>query len=1221
MRGVVKKVGYILLLLIVHFVKAQSNLEFVENKGQWDKTISFKGDLNIGSFALKPDGGYRLLLYNQDDLAALSPHLSRFYSAKKTDSKTKKINDTANTTTLRGHVYEVKFLNANPNPQAIPDKALKTYNNYFIGNDSTKWASHCKVYQAVTYKNVYPNIDVRYYTANGSLKYDLIVNPGGNPDNIALYFDGADNLKVKSGELLIQTSVTEMKEAIPQSYILNNATRDEAECNYQVKGNIVRFKLKNQHDKNTTLVIDPQFVFCSFSGSSADNWGFTATYDNGGNFYLGGIVFGSGFPVSNGAFQTNFAGGSNTGEGKSFDIGIIKLDPGGVNRLFATYIGGSSGNEYPHSLVCDANNNLILSGRTSSSDYPGTLKGPGGGLDIILSKFSSDGSALTGSLRIGGKGDDGVNIKNKYPTNTQGFVGAVSTRRNYGDDSRSEVIVDNAGNIYLASCTQSTDFPTTANAFQTSNGGPNASGRTQDGVFIKTDPSLTNLICSTYLGGSDDDAPFVLAINPSNSNIYIAGATASSDLPGNRGGSLFQNNQGQVDGFVSIIANNTYQLLQTSYWGTLGIDIIYGIQFDKFGFPYIMGTTTGAWPVVNAVYNVAGAKQFIAKLKPDLSGWVYSTTFGTANSVVPNISPTAFLIDRCEQAYVSGWGGLADNATELGYPNAGTKGLPITPDATQSTTDGSDFYFFVLGKNASGQIYGSFFGQNGGNYPDHVDGGTSRFDKNGVIYQGVCANCGGGAVFPTGPPGVWSPTNRALPSGCNMAGIKIAFNLAGLQAELKSRIEGSTRDTSGCLPLMVAFKDSIGDGKQYIWNYGDGSKYDTTTTSSVTHIFNSVGRFKVSMIAIDSNTCNVRDTSYVTIKVGSDSVSLSLQSKKLLPCTQLNYAFTNNSFLVNSLKQFGDSSFVIDFGDKSPLKYLKKGETVFTHAFPAEGTYYVKLTLLDTNFCNFDDYVIDTLRIASNLKAAFTTPAKGCIPYTAVFNNQSNGGQQFFWDFGDGSTSTVSNPTHVYNNVGTYSVKLIAIDSGTCNIIDSAIQVITTSGKPTAAFTATPQPPVANTAINFINNSTGGTLFKFFFGDLDSVITTSVTQPVSHIYNQTNTYKACLYAYNASGCFDVTCQLVSALINPLFDVPNAFSPNGDGINDKIYVRGYGIATMKWSIYNRWGTLVYQSSDKSSGWDGTYLGKVQPQDVYHYVLEVELSDGGKFTKKGDITLLR
>src|SRR5206468_9917609 len=110
------------------------------------------------------------------------------------------------------------------------------------------------------------------------------------------------------------------------------------------------------------------------------------------------------------------------------------------------------------------------------------------------------------------------------------------------------------------------------------------------------------------------------------------------------------------------------------------------------------------------------------------SAYVYSTVFGTGSSI-PNISPVAFLVDRCENVYVSGWGGILFQQSPSVYPSAGTSGLPVTPDAIKANTDGRDFYFFVLKKNATAQLYGSFFGQDGG-FTDHVDGGTSRFDQN-----------------------------------------------------------------------------------------------------------------------------------------------------------------------------------------------------------------------------------------------------------------------------------------------------------------------------------------------------------------------------------------------------------------------------------------------------------------------------------------------------------
>lgn len=1201
---------------------AQNYLEFIENKGQWDSQIKFKGDLSAGAFMLQASG-YRVVLYDKTDLNSLreSAHgnakgNSSVLLNKTVDKKEKPLLEgkTGGADIVHGHIYEMRLLNANKNPLIIPDKPQQTYSNYIIGNDPSKWTSNCKTYQGVTYKNVYPNIDIRYYTSNGILKYDFIVHPGGNPDNIAMYFDGAESLKLRNGGLQIKTSVDEVNELAPYTYQLVNNSRTEIPCYYELKGNIVKFKLEGAYAKDATLVIDPSVVFSTFTGSTSDNWGYTATYDGKGNFYAGGIVFGTGnssFPVSNGAFQQTYQGGNtSTGEQGGFDMAIMKFDPTGVNRLYATYIGGSRGNEQPHSMVVDASGNLIIGGRTTSADYPtaGTLKqyGPlGGEWDMVLTKLNANGTGLVSSIKIGGSNNDGVNIKHKYPN-----PGPSSINVNYGDDARSEVIVDASGNIYFASCTQSANFPTTPISGQSTLGGTNAALRAQDAVVLKFSPDISTVLFSIIMGGSEDDAAFVLSISPLTNNLLVAGATASTDFPGNKAGVKFPSFQGGLfDGFVAEFTNNG-SLLKSSYFGTSGNDIIYGIQYDKFGFPYITGTTTGNWPVLNATFSQAGGKQFIAKLEPNLSDFIYSTIFGSGGSN-PNISPTAFLVDRCENVYVSGWGGQVD--IENKFPNSGTNGLPITGDAYQRSTDNSDLYFFVLEKNAKSQLYGSFFGQAAG-FGEHVDGGTSRFDRNGVIYQSICANCS--SPKPTFPvtPGVWSPFNGS--QGCNLAAVKIAFNLAGIGAGVQASINGVPNDTTGCVPMVVDFADTMAMGKKYIWDFNDGSALETTLVPKVSHTFNTVGFYRVKLIAIDSSSCNISDTSFVNMRVRDDKAGLAFTAAKLPPCLSLAYQFTNTSV---SIKPFVANSFRWDFGDGT-TQLAGSGSVNHTYATP--GTYNVKLTLIDTNYCNEPDSLVRTIRLSPNVKAQFTTSAVGCAPYNAQFTNTSLGGVQFLWEFGDGTTSTLDDPTHVYGSVGSYQVRLIATDTSTCNKVDtSAFFTINVSPLPRADFSYTPQPTQPNTPVSFLNASIGGSLYKWNFGDGDSLITTRVDSVVNHLYRGSGTFNTCLITFNNAGCSDTTCQTISVTINSLTDVPSAFSPNGDGRNDKVYVKGFGIEKMTWRIYNRWGTLVYEGTDPNEGWDGTFKGKGQPQDVYHYTLIIQFSSKEKATKKGDITLLR
>ncbi len=1118
---------------------------------------------------------------------------------------------------MHSHVYQVEFLNSSEQVEIQGDKSLDTYNNYFIGNDSSRWKSNCKIYQAIIYKNIYPNIDMRYYTENNQLKYDLVVHPGGNPDNIVMKYRGADKLMVKAAQVTIHTSVGDVKEMIPHTYQFSKDGNKDVECSYRAgPDNTVLFHVSN-YSPSATLIIDPTLIFSTFTGSHSDNWGYTATYDESGSFYSGSITLdsdpisnGNLFPVSPGAYQSTFKGGDATDGSYHYDITIMKFSSNGVNRVYATYLGGK-GNEQPHSLVVDQAGNLVIAGRTSSSDFP-NVNSTGakdvwkGGYDIILTKLNASGTGLIGSRIIGGTANDGVNIAPKYSSNIVP-MGQSSLRLNYGDDGRSEVILDKTGNVYLASCTSSTDFPVTGNAFQKTNGGK------QDGVFIKTNPDLSTILASSYLGGNNDDAAFALALNPSDNNVYVVGGTSSNNLQGTSNGPVvYAANQGGIDGFLSIVSNDGGTLVKTSYFGTNGTEVLYGVQFDNLGFPYIMGTTTGVWPVINATFNQAKGKQFIAKLKPDISAFIYSTTFGKGANY-PDISPTAFLVDRCENVYVAGWGGgiEVEGGGKAVYNNSKTTGLTVTNNAIKKTTDGNDFYFFVMQKNAVSQLYGSFFGQTGG-LGNHVDGGTSRFDKQGVIYEAICANCYGMGTFPT-TLNVWSPRNGAGANGCNLAAVKISFNFAGVAADPRPFIDGRL-DSSGCVPLDVLFKDTVHNAKLYVWKFGDGSPDTTTTAFQVVHTYTSIGTYTVRLIAIDSTTCNIADTAYLTIRVRTDKAILNFDISKLPPCQSLNYMFTNTS-TPPAGKPFQPGSFTWNFGDGT----MAPGTSPVTHTYAASGAYLVQLILSDTNYCNYPDTTTQTLRVSPVVKAQFEI-SDGCAPYNAMFNNTSLAGKSFLWNFGDGNTSTDINPVYTYADTGTYVITLVATDSSTCNIVDSTSRTIHVYPKPAADFTTQPLPAQYNTPTIFSNASTGATHYVWFFGDGDSTQKNSA-DTVIHQYEQTNTFNACLVAINLFGCADTICHPVESLINPLLDVPNAFTPGRFGQNSIIMVKGFGIASMDWKIYNRWGQIVFESNNPFIGWDGTFNGAPQPIGVYAYTLDATFSDGTKTKKKGDITLIR
>ncbi|TCZ73755.1 PKD domain-containing protein [Flaviaesturariibacter aridisoli] len=1166
---------------------AQPNapLSFTENKGQWDPVVRYRAEVSAGAFYLRSTG----FTVVQQDLADLVRVQDMLHRREKSDQEFP----------VRSHAYSADFIGAGKAATFQADKPLPGVSNYFIGNDPAQWGTGCREYQGVTVRDLYPNIDLRYYSENGKLKYDLIVRPGGDPGQIELRYSHTDGLSIKEkGLLQIETSVGAVRELPPYAYQYTDAGRQTVTCNYRLKDSTLRFNVR-AYDSRKVLVIDPTIVFASFAGSHANNWGYTATYGPDGSFFGGGIVFGPGFPTYQGSYQQNFGNGS-------VDIGIIKLSPDGSSREYATYIGGS-GDEQPHSLWCDPAGNLIIAGRSNSANFPSLVsKGPNGSFDLVVVKLNATGSALLGSIRMGGSGDDCVNIDPSHS-------GPPTTlKHNYGDDGRSEVILDDAGNIYVASCSRATGFPVT--------NGSTLSGE-QDAVVVKINPALSDLVWATYLGGTGLDGAYVLSVGPINGNLYVGGGTTSPTLPG-ASGTMGPANHGDVDGFVTEFTNSG-TLLRTAFIGTPAYDQIYGLKMDRTGIPYIMGQTLGSWQNVNAAYHVANARQFIAKLEPDLSGFIYSMAFGTSNASDVNISPTAFLVDRCENVYVSGWGGAAS-----GFTSVGTLGLPVTSDAVVMTppynspaqTDGKDFYFFVLKKNATQQLYGSFFGENSPNaFPDHVDGGTSRFDANGVIYQATCANCTTPHPYWPATPGAWAQQNPA--NGCNLGMIKIALNLAGLAAGVQSSIDGVVRDTAGCVPLTVQFRDTVANAVTYEWDLnGDGVTDQTTTQPNIQYTYNAVGSYRVRLIAVDPNSCNVRDTSYVNIRVGSLKAKPDFGFRKLNPCDSLKFEFTNLTPPQPS-RPFTNNTFVWQFLDENSTE--TRGPGPFSHSFPRPGSYRVRLTIVDTSFCNAPESKDTVVNVAVLVKARFETPATGCAPYNAVFTNTSEGGQTFTWDFGDGTTSTAPTPPpHFYPNPGTYTIRLTAVDSGTCNIIDSTKFVITLSDKPQAGIgTVSPQPPIPNSALTFENTSSSDAVsFKWLYGDGDTLLTIS-RLPVRHEYNTADSFEVLLIAINANGCPDTTRRWVTTLVEPAVDVPNAFTPLSGGINSIVYARGFGIADMHFTIWNRWGQKVFETNDRHLGWDGTYKGKLQPMDVYAYTLEVTFVDGKKATKKGDITLIR
>lgn len=803
----------------------ETHLNFVENKGQWQSNILYQLEMKNAKMYVEQDR-LTFLMINANDI----DQLHDFHHNGQDASNFK----------IHCHAYQMQFMNANPNTIASATCMSAAYHNYFIGKNQSKWKGHVPLYEQSTLNNLYNNIDLVMYGDAGSLKYDYVVKQGGNPQNILVQYDGYENIFIDNKKLIIVTSLGNIIEQEPIAYQYINGQYKTVACEYVLQNGNLSFNFPNGYDANNELIIDPAIVFATYTGSTGDNWGFTATYDEETNLYAGGAIFNIGYPTTIGAFDIDF-------NGQQTDISITKFSPDGANLVYSTYLGGTE-NEVPHSLIVSKQGNLYVLGSTGSDDYPVSTNAydpsfSGGdnttfsginypsGSDIVISKFNLDGSSLESSTYLGGLGNDGLNT-------------AAILRFNYADEARGEIYVDLNGNVYVASSTYSPDFPTTPDAPQ-----PNYNGTAnfQEGCVVKLNHDLSDVLWGSFIGGAAHDAAYNVKVD-NDGVMYICGGTTSNDLPTtpNSLKPVFSGGN-QPDGYICKVEQNNPNYLGFTYLGTAGYNQSYFLDLDVEGNVYAFGQTAANYPVENAGYFVNNGGQFIHKLNNNLTQTIYSLTFGSGDGT-PDIAPTAFLVDNCHQIFVSGWGGALQGGS------LSTNGLPVTANAFDNLTDNNDFYFMVLEQDASALLYATYFGAQGGT-SEHVDGGTSRFDKRGAIYQAVCAGCGGSDAFPT-TPGVWSNVNNS--SNCNLGAIKFDFQLFSTTA-LFSVPE------QGCTPFTVPIQNNSINAVTQEWNFGDGTT--SILANPPAHIYNTPGTYTISLKVVSDGSCNVTDTYSKTIQV------------------------------------------------------------------------------------------------------------------------------------------------------------------------------------------------------------------------------------------------------------------------------------------------------------------------------------------------------------------
>lgn len=414
---------------------------------------------------------------------------------------------------------------------------------------------------------------------------------------------------------------------------------------------------------------------------------------------------------------------------------------------------------------------------------------------------------------------------------------------------------------------------------------------------------------------------------------------------------------------------------------------------------------------------------------------------------------------------------------------------------------------------------------------------------------------------------------------------------------LPDQIDGFDYVTSVPMPLELGndtlicaipgFELNAGSGfLTYQWQDGSGDSTCLVTQTGMYHI-----------MAIDSHGCISRDTVMVTvyqavIDVSSDTVICPGDTVELSVSPASSYLWSTGSTA---------STITV-----SPL---------------ANTTYYVTVT---DSICMGSDSIIISIFSPPNFDF-YAVPQEGCVPVTVAFFCPSDSIVSHSWYFGDGSSDTSANPVHTYTAPGIYTVLMHGESIHGCPVSKQKPDYIEVYPLPVAAFTYSGSlVGFPGELVHFHDLSSGANAWVWDFGDS---IGTSVIQNPAYAYSQVGQYTVWLYVESQYGCRDSVSNTLNVGYQCSVYIPNAFTPDGDGVNDSFGPIGFGLERYDYvmRIFNRWGQMVFHTNDVLEHWNGCFHGTGQPlpKDVYTYSIRIDglPEDCGSDRYVGHVVLVR
>jgi len=465
------------------------------------------------------------------------------------------------------------------------------------------------------------------------------------------------------------------------------------------------------------------------------------------------------------------------------------------------------------------------------------------------------------------------------------------------------------------------------------------------------------------------------------------------------------------------------------------------------------------------------------------------------------------------------------------------------------------------------------------------DGGTSIMQNPSYTYT---------------TPGSYPVTlTSAGADGCNGT-ITQTLNIFGPPV-----VQFTVANTTACALTPVTFTDlsTTPTGSSYKWNFGDGN---TSILKDPTNFYSFAGAYPVKLIVTNPAGCvdSLTKNAYLNIDPAPASI-FSLTSK----CIFININFKNNS----TISAGSIISYAWSFGDGNTSTLQNPFNTYST-----AGNYTVTLLSTSNLGCKGTSTQIVNLSAKPLVDFEYTSGAINCSGQTLSFRNLSSSpiGSNYFWVFGDNGTSFLQNPVYTYSTAGSfsYNVKLTVINPGGCS--DSTSKPYNVS-LPFPAVALYSDSIIANAIVSFTNQSLNFKRVSWDFGDFQK----SESENPLHTFPGAGTYKICLTSYNAIDCPNTFCKSLYVGLSNIVAVPAAFTPNQDGFNDVLRVRGGPLVDMDFRIFNQWGNEVFSSPEQSEGWDGSFRGDPQPVGSYEYILTGKTIDKKNIRLYGIVNLIR